>query len=244
MIEQTIRFSHLRAYGKSPLHGHTALLGAENEVTGAMQLGTAVHALYAGHKLVCGYPGAVRRGKEYEAFAADHPDHEILTMTEFKKAESMADAIRQCELAQPYLQGVHEQTILFRWNGLNCRATPDIRGTDYVTELKTSATSDPQRFVWHALKMHYHAQMVMQGIACPEAKDFIIVCVESKAPYPVTVFHIEPRALEQGMKCLMLWAEQMKNCEASGHFPPYTSCVVPLDVPDDEIDLIFGEEDE
>lgn len=243
-IEQTIRFSHLRAYGKSPLHGHTALTGVEQDVTNSMQLGTAVHALYAKHKLVCGYPGKVRRGKEFDAFAADHPGHEILTMSAYENALAMADAVRNCELAQPYLEGVREETLLFRWNGLNCRATPDIRGNNFLTELKTSATSEPNRFLWHALKMHYHAQMRMQMLACPAAKDCFIVCVEAKVPYPVTVFHIEPRALEQGEKCLTLWAEALKGYEASGVFPPYVSCVMPLDIPEDEeFQLEFGEEE-
>ena len=49
------------------------------------------------------------------------------------------------------------------------------------------------------------------------------------------------RALEVGEKLLMLWAERLKNCEASGMWPPYVSCVVPLDVPDEET-LEFGEE--
>lgn len=242
MTLPTVRFSHLRAYGKSPLHGHTALQGAETDQTRAMQLGSAVHALYAGHKKVCGYPGKQRRGKEFDAFAADHPDHEILTMAEYEKALAMAEAIRACELAQPYLQGIRENTVLFRWNGLDCRATPDVRGKNFLTELKTSASSDPAKFVWHALRMHYPAQMAMQAIACSEAQDCYIVCVEAALPHPVTVFHVEPKALEHGSKLLMLWAERLKNSEASATFPPYSSCVVPLDIPDEDVVLDFGEE--
>ena len=42
------------------------------------------------------------------------------------------------------------------------------------------------------------------------------------------MFHVEPEALEEGEKLLTLWAERLKNCEASGVFPPYVDCTVPL----------------
>lgn len=249
MSDLPVRFSHLRAFGRSAMHGHHARLNEMAQTT-AMQRGTAVHALLFGNRQVCGYPGATRRGKEYDAFVAEHPDTEILTMAEFDKARRMADAVRQCELAQPVLQGVAEETLLFRWNGLDCRATPDIRGTNFITELKTSATADPVRFTWQALKMQYHAQMRMQQLACsisnypdsfPPPQDCYIVCVESADPFPVTVFRIEEKALEMGEKLLVLWSERLKNCEASNTFPPYVSCIVPLDVPD-EMALEFGDD--
>jgi hypothetical protein len=239
-----VRFSHLRAYGRSPMHGHHART-KDGDATRAMERGTAVHALIFGNRPVCGYPGLQRRGKDYDAFAAEHQGHEILTMGEFEKARRMADAVKSCKLAEPYLLGTHEETLLFRWMGLDCRATPDVRGADYLTELKTSASSEPTKFLWHARRMHYHAQMRFQGYAC-EAKqipvlDHWIVCVESDEPHPVTVFHVEPEALEEGEKLLMLWAERMKNSEASSAFPPYVECAVPLMWPKDD-ELIFGDD--
>ena len=227
------------------MHGHHARL-VEAEQNAAMERGTGVHALIFGTRKVCGYPGPTRRGKDFDAFVAEHPDHEILTMADFNKACRMADAVRECKLAQPMLQGTTEETLLFRWMGLDCRATPDIRGDDYITELKTSATSDPLRFAWHALRMHYHAQMCMQTIACAtakrmSAKSCYIVCVEATEPHPVTVFQLTDRALLAGNKLLMLWAERFKNCELSGVWPAYADCVVPLDVADD-LELEYGDD--
>ncbi len=238
-----VRFSHLRAFGRSAAHGQHART-TEADETYAMERGTAVHAILFGTRKVCGYPGAVRRGKEYEAFVAAHADYEVLTASEYEKASRMADAVRACKLAEPYLKGVHEETLLFRWMGLDCRATPDVRGLDYVTELKTAATSDPVRFVWDARRRHYHAQLRFQEFGCEKhrvrIRDHWIVCVESEAPHPVTVFHLEPEAREEGEKLLILWAERLKNCEASNHFPPYVECTVPLVWPKD-FDLEYDE---
>lgn len=207
-----------------------------------MQRGTAVHALLFGNRKVCGYPGATRRGKEYDAFAAQHQDVEILTMSEYDKARRMADAVSACKLAEPMLKGTVETTLFFRWMGLDCRATPDVRGEDYLTELKTSASSDPVKFLWDARRRHYHAQMRFQEYGCKEQiiHDHWIVCVESEAPYPVTVFHVEPEALDEGDRILVLWAERLKNCEASAYFPPYVECTVPLVWPKD-IEFEYGD---
>lgn len=243
-MNQPVRFSHLRAYGRSPMHGQAARL-REKDSTRSMDLGRGVHALVAGNRKVCGYPGKQRRGKEYDAFVADHADHEILTMSEYEKAQRMADAIRNSAVAEPYLKGVYEETLLFRWMGLDCRATPDCRGDGFVTELKTSSSADPNTFLWHARRMHYHAQLRFQEYGAVANKhrieDHWIVCVETEDPHPVTVFHLEPEAREEGEKLLMLWAERLKNCEASNSYPPYVTCAVPLMWPkEEEIEYDFG----
>ena len=244
-----VRFSHLRAYGRSAMHGHLART-KEAEQTIPMERGFALHALVFGTRKICGYPGATRRGKDYEAFAAEHADYEILTMAEYEKARGMADAVQQCKLAEPMLKGITEQTILFRWNALDCRATPDVRGDGFITELKTAATAEPTKFTWQALRFHYHAQMRLQQIACnwiPKSiggiQDCYIVCVESSEPYPVTVFRLEEHALIAGEKLLTLWSERLKNSEASNTYPPYVSCIVPLDIEDDELALEFPADD-
>lgn len=245
----TIRFSHLRAFGRSAIHGQHALK-QDQKVTYAMQRGTAVHALLFGTRKVSGYEG-VRRGKAYEAVAEANPDTEILSMSEYRKACDMAEAVRKCKLAAPFLQGESEHTINFRWHGLDCRATPDVRGDDFVTELKTSKTADPAKFLWHARRMHYHAQLRFQQIGSErptrvqeqrEIRDHYIVCVESDAPYPVTVFHVEPEAILEGEQLLTLWAERLKNSASSDFYPPYTDCIVPLVWPKDDV-IEFGDEE-
>lgn len=254
-----VRFSHLRAYGRSGVHGYQARFGVEPEETYAMERGTAVHALLFGTRKVTGYPGATRRGKEYEAFVAAHSDTEILTGAEYDKARRMADALRESDVAKPFLTGETEKKLLFNWMGEACRSTPDVRGADFVTELKTCAISEPSRFNWHALRMHYHAQMRYETLAAAweisghdiaRALDLTpigrvsayIVAVEATEPHPVTVFKLTQRALEQGEKLLVLWMERLRGCEKSQQWMPYVSSVVDLDVPDEALELTYGDE--
>jgi hypothetical protein len=236
------------------MHGLHARTAADDDPTYAMERGTAVHSLVFGTHPVIGYPGPTRRGKEFDAFAALHQDYEILTRDEYAKAQRMADAVLTCKLASPMLKGTVEETLLFRWMGLDCRSTPDVRGPDFVTELKTAPSADPAQFGWHALRMHYHAQMRMEQLGAASVhpiapshvgyvdRDCFIVCVEANEPHPVTVFRVDEKALEVGEKLLCLWAERLKVAEASQAWPPYVSCVVPLTVPD-ELQLEFEEEE-
>lgn len=198
-----------------------------------MKRGSAVDALIFGHKKVIGYPGKQRRGKDWDTFQAENQGCEILTASEYDKARRMADAVMGCVLAAPYMKGATQETIRFRWMGLDCRSTPDVKGDGFLTELKTSASSEPVKFTYHALRMAYHAQMRMQQIACGDKRPCFIVCVESDAPYPVTVLEIDPKTLELGERLLVTWAERLKNCELSGHFPPYCQDVFPLIAPED-----------
>ena len=241
-IDAPIRFSHLRAYGRSAAHGYHARL-QDPAVTGAMQRGTAVHALMFGTRKVMGWDGVQRRGKAYDEFVAANPDVEILTASEYDKANAMVRALRACKAAEPVLQGIAEQTIYFDWYGRKCRATPDIRGDGFVTELKTAKSSDPAQFQWASLRMAYHAQLKMQNVATNTDVSYL-VCVESAEPYPVTVFRVTDEALLEGEKLLTLWMERLINCEKADYYPPYVECIVPLDVPTPDVDLDYGDSDD
>jgi hypothetical protein len=220
------------------MHGYHART-TDTEETGAMELGSAVDAIIFGTRQVIPWLGKQRRGKEYEAFAAERPGQLIMTVKEYDKARRMVDAIMQCDLAVPLLKGTSQETMLFKWYGLHCRTTPDVRGPDFLTELKTSVSSDPVKFLWHARRMAYHAQMRFQQYGCEKhghkIVDHWIVCCEAEAPHPVTVFHVEPEALEEGDKLLTLWAERLKACEAAESYPPYVDCAVPLVWPKEEV---------
>jgi hypothetical protein len=102
--------------------------------------------------------------------------------------------------------------------------------------LKTAPSADPDRFVWHALRMHYHAQLRFEATAAGLGlfPNCYVIVVEATAPHPVTVFKLGERALIEGDKLLTLWAERLRVCEAAGAFPPYVEAIVPLDVPDDQ----------
>lgn len=242
-ITLPVRFSHLRAYGRSAAHGLHARTATEEDETYAMERGTAVHAILFKTKRVTGYPGKVRRGAEYEQFEADNPDAVILTNKEYVKAQRMAECVMRNKAAMKRLEGESEDTLWFEWMGKRCRATPDVRGLRHLTELKTSATVDPGPFVWHATRMQYHAQMAFQKIGCIQTahenvQDCYIVAIEAAEPHPITILHLTERKLAEGDKLCRLWMERLVNSEDSGAWPGYCESEVEFDSMED-LDLEY-----
>jgi hypothetical protein len=243
------RFSHFKAFGRSGAHGYHART-TDTKPNQAMQIGSMVHGIWSGLGKFVAYPGPVRRGKEYEKFVADNPDATIMLQSDFDNARRMADAINRNADAVTFLTGTKEQTLFFDWNGLDCRATPDVRGDDFLTELKTTGDASERYWAWHFRRMSYHVQMWMQGIGCAShgygIKRFMTVAIEQKPPFVVQVYEYTERSLDEGNRLLMLWAEKAKNCTASNSYGGYSQTILPLDIPeDDAVDLDFtGVDDE
>jgi hypothetical protein len=244
-----VRISDLKRIGQSPAHYRAAVESSGSHVA----KGSAVHSVLLGGQHVTCYDrvteagaAAPRRGQHWEAFKAAHAGDLILTRDEVAQVDGMVEAVRACPEAMRVLDGVKEQTLTWDISGRACRGTPDVRSDQYVTELKTTRSSDPRRFMWDAIKMGYYAQLawyldgaVKARVGTPDAA--FVVAVESTAPYVVTVFRVTERALEQGRRTYRLWFERLMACEEADEWPGYVQSVVPLDVPESEEAL--GEEE-
>lgn len=246
-----VRFRHLMAMGRSPLHCLTAFQEPDRNETLSMKLGSGTHAMVGG-KPVAVYPGPVRRGKQYDAFKATHPHAVILTAKEHAKAQAMNLAIRSHDEASALLFGpgvIREQELRWEFNGRKCVSTPDAFGPYGVVELKTTRCSQPNRFVRDAIWNGYVAQVCWYGQAvfrstrASPVQSAYIIAVESAPPHAVTVLKLTERALERGEAQWRGWWERLMVCEQSGSWPAYSQCIVDLDYPDDDIGLTFADDD-
>lgn len=241
-----VHFSTLKAMGQSPAHYRQAVI-AERKDTPAMALGRAVHLMVLRTAMPFVYDGGDRRGKGWDMFKAAVPaGADILTRSEYDRALAMKESVEAHTDAVRLLKGDREQTLSWSIAGRQCEGTPDVIGDGYVTDLKTTATANPQRFMPHAIRMAYHAQLAwyadaVDEVGMPHARDLYIVAVESYAPYPVVVYQLTPHARDQGLRMCRLWLDQVVNCEASGTWPGYAQSIIDLDASDDA-ELIFGDE--
>ncbi len=236
-----LRFSRLKLMGKSPAH----YAAYEPQPTGAMETGTAADRLLLGGKVLA-YPGPVRRGKEYDAFAAANPDALIVTQKEGAVAYGIAEAVTACPDAMRLLTGARQDTIYWDFNGRTCRGTPDVRGDGFLTDLKTGETSDPRFFPFKVRRFAYHAQMSFYetGVALaglPPVTQSYIVAVEQAPPHVVTVYRLTENTIELGARLWRIWLEQLQVCEASGSFPPYSQSIVDLELFDDNELMELGD---
>jgi hypothetical protein len=238
-----VRFSNLKLMALSPAH----YLEAAQKDTYSMERGKALHSLVLGGKPVLAYPGKVRRGKEYDAFVAANTNAQVLTKSDYAKAEGMAAAVRASRPAMRVLAGRHEVELDWKFMGRECQSHIDVigGGGEWVTELKSAVSSNPDRFAWQAKKFGYNAQLafyweavLQSGLGVP--RDAFVVAVESAPPYVVTVMRLTGQALDLGRRSFRLWMERLLGCEAANEWPGYAEGIVPLDIPDDDAPLVFG----
>lgn len=247
---EPLRFHQLRKIGRSAAHYKAAV---EPKVE-AFGKGTGAHSVLLGGKRLVVWNRKSeegnqkpRRSKEFNTFAEDNADALILLPGEYEQVQGMAQSVRACPEAMRVLEGVKERSVYWDVLGRPCRGTPDVLGDSFVTELKSTRTSDPRRFMWEMLKYGYHVQLawyldgVMKaGAGTPDAA--FIVAVENSAPYVTTVFRLTERALDMGRRTYRLWLERLQACEESDCWPGYVQCVVPLDVPGDDGEMFEAEE--
>ena len=247
-----LRLSTLKAIGRSPAHCLHALRTGGYDPTVAQKIGSGAHSLLLGGPAIVTFDGKVRRGKAWDDFAEEHKSDLILSAKETDAAEAIAESVRANPIAmrvlfQPGM--IYEDTINWDWQGKPFRCTPDARGPSHLVDLKTTRDASPERFMRDAIRMGYHAQIGLYGLAMEAAnghkpRSSYIVAVENKAPYPVSVFELTPRAIDQGEQLCREWLERFMQCEAANNWPGYADAVVPFDVIDAVMDgLDWGEED-
>lgn len=233
-----IRYSHLRAIGRSPAHYRHACEGVR-EATPAMRLGTIVHGLVLGGGKTVVYDGE-RRGKAWQEFQAAHAGREIVTAAEVARAVPIADAVGMDPVAGPMLHAQDAQvetTLTWTMDGLSCQGTPDYfdPSTGILFDLKTCSDASPRTFARHAWSYSYHAQLAWYANAMTLAghtvRECLLVAVETSGPYGVSVHRLSPRMLAEGHRQWHAWWEQLRVCLAADQWPGYAESVCELDVP-------------
>ncbi len=242
MSLEPVHFSRLKLMARSPAH----YAAASFQQTMAMERGSAVHSILLGGQPVMQWEeGRPRRGREYDAFAADNPGALILTAKEYDKVKAVADSVKSSRLAMAALEGQHELGVTWRIGDRDCAGRMDAVTADGVTELKVSMTADPNRFVFHALRQGWLSQgaWYLDGLAAAGmAREHVrIVAVEPLPPFAVTVFRLDPPTVEQARRTYRTWWEQLMVCEASDFYPSYAQSEVILSVPENNVELDFGE---
>ncbi len=210
------------------------------EPTPAMLLGTAVHAIVLGERPgapVVVYPGQTRQGKAWDEFEKAHEGAEIVTATEWSRAETIAAAVMRDPLALRYLDGARKEVPL-AWedNGIKCSTSGiDIVPDGMIGDLKTTTTVQPEKLGYQARSMHYAEQLCFYRRGCiangiDVSKGLFLLCVETKAPYEVVPFELTEQRIDVAERTLSLWMEKLRIFTDAGQWPGYTQSPIPLDV--------------
>ena len=237
-----VHFSDLKQFARSAAHYRHAVANPR-ESTRVMRIGTLVDRLVFGGELPPIWYGEKRQGNEWKAFALRHAGKDICTQAELDEARPIAAAVKEDPLAQEYLAGSPQVPLRWTMMGVECATRGvDLVGAGFIVDLKVTATTEPERWKWHARRMLYLAQLAFYREGCRQmgidtSKGLFLCGVEAAAPHPVTVLRLSERALAEGEKCIHLWLEQLRACEASGKWPGYCQSVIELDT-DGDVELV------
>lgn len=233
-----VNFSTLKHMAQSPAH-YRAALERPIEPTRAMRIGTATHRMVLGDgpgRRIVRYEGE-RRGKAWDAFAAEHATADILTATEWAEAEATARAVQASDAARQLLDGArYEVPLQWRMAGLECQTGGvDVLGDGYLCDLKTCASAEPRAMGRDAISRQYHAQLAFYRFGARANGHRVdacyLICVESAEPHCVTVLRVSDALLDAGERSCMLWLERLRQCQEANEWPGYTQAVLDLEPP-------------
>lgn len=230
-----VRFHHLKAVERNPRLARLKLEEPDDEDTDDRDMGASVeigrgchHLVFGTRRVVCYEGKRDDRVKAWQTFQAENADAYILTVSEYEKAQAMAEAVLFDPEAHPLLQGcVFEKTLLFELDGRPCRVTPDIRHpTAFVADFKSTKSAQPEEFLRDADRRRYYAQVAWQRLGTELALGYrptegYIIAVESVPPWPVTVVELEPELLDEGEDWCRRQLAKLIECETRDLWPSY-----------------------
>lgn len=245
-----VNWSTLKVLGKSPAHYLQRMTGEEAEDTEARQRGRVLHmAVFEPERFarsVVVYPER-RAGKEWDAFRAKHAGKEIITSRMLDAATAIAASARNNPMSAKYLAGGRaEHTIQWRYespsiehvegHSFQCKGRLDfLAECGAIVDLKSTRDASPTGFAREVLKYEYHCQAAfyadgyeaMTGVRLP----FVIVAVESVAPFVVQVFRVPDDVLELGRERYQQLLAYLSVCRRESRWPGYAETEVELVLP-------------
>lgn len=219
--------------------------------TDAMKLGRAVHLALLEptrfHSECVLWDAGPRRGKAWEKFKRDNSDREILTEREFELCERLSSAVHSDAEARRHLTNARtEATILWRAYGESSDALPgwsfnlksrlDAITSEAIADLKTCRDGSMHGFGRDAIRHGYHAQAAFYSDAYTAATGvrlpYVLVTVETSAPYLVTLYRVTDEQIEEGRRIYRGCLEQLGFCVRENRWPGYAEGVQSLAMPD------------
>ena len=266
-----VNWSRLKHLLRSPAHYRQALL-AQRPDSDAMKRGRAVHLAvleperFAVECVV--WRGGRRAGKEWERFAQENSEREILTENEHDLCLAIAAAVQGRKDAARYLtRGRSEVTVKWAQKSADLGAVPGwefdckgrldfVSGAGVLVDLKTTRDASPDGFAKEVWKHRYHTQVAWYAdgyeAATGRALPFVLVAVETEAPHVVQVYRVPDEILELGREEYRALLERLAQCRRENSWSGYAEEEMALTLPrwavprldDDDVtdlDLVIGE---
>ncbi len=236
----TVHFSTLKKIADSGVQ-YLHAVSSPFEPTRAMLIGTGVHHLVLGQRptsKVARFPGEKRVGTAWKSFLEEHDGYDILTEPEWNEAEQIAAAVMADRVAREYLSGARfEVPLTWEDSGLRCSTTGvDIVQPGRIGDLKTTNTTEIEKWQRQAFSFSYHCQMAWYRRGCiangiDVSHGMFLLGVDTKPPHEVVVLEMSEELIDLAERTLSLWIERLKVYAESKQFPGRAQSAVVWTIP-------------
>jgi hypothetical protein len=153
-------------------------------------------------------------------------------------------AIAEHSIARSILvNGQSEQSVISTYNNIPIKCRPDFltdlsAGGDTVVDIKTTTDARPDTFYWSdIIGCRYYRQGAfyldgLNSIGLPY-KHFVILAIEKKAPFHVSVHQITPSNLQRGRDEYVKLIGGLIECQRENKWPGYEEKIHPAPTPDE-----------
>lgn len=175
------------------------------------------------------YPGPTRRGKKFDAFAAQHPGKLILLQSEHDEAMAMHRALVQSKLVKPILAKLPIHEVVHVWHddelGCLCKTRLDMECPDSQEVYELKSTHSLGHVAWRSvvLNKNYLLQLAFQRRAVRNTRNFspamhIVAVSGDKDAYDVAVqpWHDDDLDIAED-RCVQV-VRAYHECQKAGYY--------------------------
>jgi hypothetical protein len=222
---------------RTPAHAKAILDGQVTFESDAMTLGTAVHQLLLrdDRVTVLEYDSYRSKDAQLERDLIRSAGRVPILRAKFDEAREIAQCCNGQIIASgveplPFTKGKAEHVVRWSEDGVDCRALLDWVRDDasFIDDLKTTNDASPAKFQRHIFNMGYDIQAAFYLRAVKSdgwdedyEPTFRWVVVETKPPYPVTIYQLDDAAMHAAQVKVDLALQLWKQCLETGEWPGY-----------------------
>lgn len=176
--------------------------------------------------------------KQCRDWIAAHEDRPVIKQDAFTEVLSIRDAVHAHPAASLALKtGEAEQSVFAEDSetGLQLKGRPDWLSGNAIVDLKTCQDASPMGFPKTVAQYALEIQAAFYLDICHTlglgAEHFILIAVESSAPYAVGVYELDSRALEVGRNKYRRLLAKYMECVSTDRWPAYSANIEYLSLP-------------
>lgn len=199
--------------------------------TEAMKEGTAVHAKMLEphlfdetYVIMEPFNGRTAAGK---AIKATYDDYEangkiLLKAEQGDMINALYDNLQKNPLALEYVQGEVELSHYSEYRGIKVKVRPDVKGVDFISDIKTCQDASPRAFRYEIYKRGYHIQAAFycEVLGMPLDR-FKFIAMQKGNPHDVVVHTLSEKMQEEGLEAmhsaLDQWIKYLETGEATSY---------------------------